>query len=186
MIGRIQHPKYHSIELMTENPLLLDGEIVYESDTGRHKIGDGVKSWHSLPYASDAEEIPAVTWKVQRGMLCIKPATDLKNPILKRCMIGILHYKNAKKRYRLNPQNGQKQSRPQNAGYKLVQDSFAREEITWTSVRINPIPFDATKANAAGWVPVISVVDLVKRWVKSMPDPNFAGGGNSSCIGALI
>lgn len=161
---------------MTEDPLLLDGEIVYESDTGRHKIGDGVKSWHSLPYASDAEEIPAVTWKVQRGMLCIKPATDLKNPILKRCMIGILHYKHAKKRYR-RLQGGGQEFRPRNAGYKLVQDSFAREEITWTSVRINPIPFDATKANAAGWVPVISVADLFQRWVTSVPDSDFVGGG---------
>lgn len=177
MIGRIQHPIYSAAALTAANPVLLNGEIVYESDTGRHKIGDGVNSWSSLPYASDAEEIPAVTWKVQAGILCVKPATDLKNPILKRCRIGILHYKNAKKRYRRNSQNGQKQSRPQNAGFKLVQDSTAWGELSWTSVRINPVPFDATKANAAGWTPVISVADLIKRWVTSKPDPNFAGGG---------
>ena len=51
MIGRIQHPKYTAAALKAANPLLLDGEVVYESDTGRHKIGDGVKGWNALPYA---------------------------------------------------------------------------------------------------------------------------------------
>ena len=165
MIGRIQHPKYTAAALKAANPLLLDGEVVYESDTGRHKIGDGVNKWTELPYPMNAEAVPAVTWKVQGGMLCVKPATDLKNPILKQCFVGILHYKNAKKRYRRNPQTGQTQNRPLNAGFKLVQDSFSRDEVNWTSVRINPVPFDATKVNAAGWMPIISVADLLERWV---------------------
>lgn len=176
--GRLQHPKYTEATLTAKNPLLLDGEVVYESDTGRHKIGDGVSRWTALSYAADTKSVPAVTWKVQDGMLCVKPATDLKNPILKQCFVGILHYKNAKKRYRLNPQTGQMQNRPANAGYKLVQDSFAREELSWTSVRINPIPFDVTKVNAAGWMPIISVADLLKRWVVQYANPIFCGGGN--------
>ena len=195
MIGRIQHPKYTAAALKAANPLLLDGEVVYESDTGRHKIGDGVNKWTELPYPMNAEAVPAVTWKVQGGMLCVKPATDLKNPILKQCFVGILHYKNAKKRYRRNPQTGQTQNRPLNAGFKLVQDSFSRDEVNWTSVRINPVPFDATeiigiqpaaftfvasngtKVNAAGWMPIISVADLLERWVVRSADPVFVGGG---------
>lgn len=177
MIGRIQHPKYTAAALKAANPLLLDGEVVYESDTGRHKIGDGVNKWTELPYPMNAEAVPAVTWKVQGGMLCVKPATDLKNPILKQCFVGILHYKNAKKRYRRNPQTGQTQNRPLNAGFKLVQDSFSRDEVNWTSVRINPVPFDATKVNAAGWMPIISVADLLERWVVRIADPVFVGGG---------
>lgn len=55
MIGRIQHPKYTAAALKAANPLLLDGEVVYESDTGRHKIGDGVKGWNALPYAGGGE-----------------------------------------------------------------------------------------------------------------------------------
>lgn len=51
MIGRIQHPRYTAAALAAANPQLLDGELVYESDTGRHKIGDGVKAWNALPYA---------------------------------------------------------------------------------------------------------------------------------------
>ena len=49
MIGRIQHPKYTAAALKAANPLLLDGEVVYESDTGRHKIGDGVNSGRNYP-----------------------------------------------------------------------------------------------------------------------------------------
>ncbi|MFQ8748849.1 MAG: hypothetical protein ACLR8T_12875 [Alistipes finegoldii] len=51
MKGRIQHPMYTAAALTAENPVLLAGEVVYESDTGRHKLGDGVKGWNALPYA---------------------------------------------------------------------------------------------------------------------------------------
>lgn len=36
--------------LAAANPVLLKGEVVYESDTRRRKIGDGVTAWKSLPY----------------------------------------------------------------------------------------------------------------------------------------
>lgn len=55
MIGRIQHPRYTAAALAAANPQLLDGELVYESDTGRHKIGDGVKAWNALPYAGGGD-----------------------------------------------------------------------------------------------------------------------------------
>ena len=47
--GRVQFPMF------TANPVLLKGEVVYESDTRRRKIGDGVTAWKSLPYESDGE-----------------------------------------------------------------------------------------------------------------------------------
>ncbi|MBE5048651.1 hypothetical protein [Alistipes onderdonkii] len=175
--GRVKHPRHTAAALTAVNPVLLDGEVVYESDTGRNKIGDEMNKWTALPYQTGAEAVQAVTWKVQNRMLCAKPATDLKNSILKQCFVGILHYKNAKKRYRRNLQTGQTQNRPANAGFKLVQDTFAREELAWTSVRINPVPFDATKVNAAGWMPIISVADLLKRWVVRISGPVFVGGG---------
>lgn len=46
---------YTATTLTTKNPVLLAGEVVYESDTGRHKIGDGVKVWSALPYAGGGE-----------------------------------------------------------------------------------------------------------------------------------
>ena len=51
MIGRLQLPQYTAAALTAANPVLLDGEVVYESDTRRHKIGDGIKAWNALPYA---------------------------------------------------------------------------------------------------------------------------------------
>ena len=78
MIGRIQHPKYTAAALKAANPLLLDGEVVYESDTGRHKIGDGVNKWTELPYPNECRSRPGGYVEVQGGMLCVKPATDLK------------------------------------------------------------------------------------------------------------
>lgn len=37
-----------------KNPILLQGEIGIEQDTGLFKIGDGVKTWGNLDYANDA------------------------------------------------------------------------------------------------------------------------------------
>ena len=36
--------------LFTENPLLEDGEICVNLETGKFKIGDGSQLWNSLPY----------------------------------------------------------------------------------------------------------------------------------------
>lgn len=41
---------YTAAALAAGNPVLLKGEIVYESDTRKHKIGDGVTAWNNLPY----------------------------------------------------------------------------------------------------------------------------------------
>ena len=49
--SRIQHPVYTAAVLKAKNPVLLKGEVVYESDTRKHKVGDGSTSWNTLPYA---------------------------------------------------------------------------------------------------------------------------------------
>lgn len=36
------------------NPTLEAGEPTYETDTGRHKVGDGARTWNQLPYVADA------------------------------------------------------------------------------------------------------------------------------------
>jgi hypothetical protein len=38
-------------EWTADNPVLAAGEPGYETDTQYFKIGDGVTSWNSLPYA---------------------------------------------------------------------------------------------------------------------------------------
>lgn len=50
--GRIQHPMYTAAALTAANPILLKGEVVYESDTRKRKVGDGVTAWKNLAYES--------------------------------------------------------------------------------------------------------------------------------------
>lgn len=52
IVTRIQN-KYDLASAWTENnPVLFVGELGYESDTGKFKIGDGKKNWNDLPYAA--------------------------------------------------------------------------------------------------------------------------------------
>lgn len=39
------------------NPTLAAGEIGFETDTGKFKIGDGALAWNSLPYATDGSKL---------------------------------------------------------------------------------------------------------------------------------
>jgi hypothetical protein len=38
-------------ELAATNPVLLEGQVGKEVDTGLFKIGDGVRNWNSIAYA---------------------------------------------------------------------------------------------------------------------------------------
>lgn len=46
------------------NPVLAEGEVGIEWDTGRQKNGNGTTAWNSLPYAGGGANIPA---NVQTG-----------------------------------------------------------------------------------------------------------------------
>lgn len=46
---------YTAAALAAANPVLLKGEVVYESDTRKRKIGDGITAWNNLPYESDSD-----------------------------------------------------------------------------------------------------------------------------------
>ena len=56
--SRIQHPVYTAAVLKAKNPVLLKGEVVYESDTCKYKIGDGSTAWNTLPYGGGNFEGP--------------------------------------------------------------------------------------------------------------------------------
>lgn len=62
--GRTQNPAYTAAVLKAKNPVLLKGEVVYESDTTRHKIGDGTTAWNALPYAKGDFDGPLAAEKV--------------------------------------------------------------------------------------------------------------------------
>lgn len=50
MSTRIQLRRDVAADWTSNNPTLADGELGYESDTGKLKIGDGATAWTSLPY----------------------------------------------------------------------------------------------------------------------------------------
>ena len=100
----------------------------------------------------------------------LRQTTDPADPILKRCSVGILHYKNARVR-----KSSAAKLRPTSSGFKLVQDRFSRDELSWTSTRIDPIPFESDKADKSGWLPVISVEALFGRWVTRISDTSYCG-----------
>lgn len=53
-----QHPVNTAVQWASINPILFPDEMVFESDTGLFKIGDGVRAWNDLPYsASSTKEI---------------------------------------------------------------------------------------------------------------------------------
>lgn len=45
-------PRMTAAALSNLNPILKNGQIVFEADTQKHKSGDGVTPWNSLPYGS--------------------------------------------------------------------------------------------------------------------------------------
>lgn len=53
-ISRIQFRRATATNWSSFNPTLLVGELGYETNTGKFKIGDGSTAWNSLSYATDA------------------------------------------------------------------------------------------------------------------------------------
>jgi hypothetical protein len=51
MAFRVQIRRDDSGNWNTNDPILLDGEFGYETDTGRFKIGNGIDSWSDLSYS---------------------------------------------------------------------------------------------------------------------------------------
>ena len=43
------------------NPVLAQGEMAVELDTGKFKIGDGIKDWNALPYPSNIGTLGSIT-----------------------------------------------------------------------------------------------------------------------------
>jgi hypothetical protein len=57
MYTRTQQRRGNAAEWTSVNPILADGEIGFERDTGRFKIGDGVVAWTALEYSAVSEAL---------------------------------------------------------------------------------------------------------------------------------
>lgn len=65
MTTRLQQRRDTASNWTSNNPTLAAGEIGYETDTKKFKIGDGSTAWTSLAYAFGAA--PALTFNAQVG-----------------------------------------------------------------------------------------------------------------------
>ena len=65
MTTRLQQRRDTAANWTSANPTLAQGEIGFETDTKKFKIGDGSTAWTSLAYAFGAA--PALTFNAQTG-----------------------------------------------------------------------------------------------------------------------
>lgn len=52
MANRLQMRRDTAANWTEVNPLLMEGEIGIETDTGKIKVGNGTDNWSSLPYVT--------------------------------------------------------------------------------------------------------------------------------------
>ena len=74
MTTRLQQRRDTAANWTSNNPTLAAGEIGYETDTAKFKIGNGSTAWTSLAYAYGAA--PALTFNIQTGTSYPLQASD--------------------------------------------------------------------------------------------------------------
>ena len=75
MTTRLQQRRDTAANWTSNNPTLATGEIGYETDTAKFKIGNGSTAWTSLAYAYGAA--PALTFNAQTGTSYTLATTDV-------------------------------------------------------------------------------------------------------------
>lgn len=60
MAERIQLRRDTAAAWALANPVLADGEIGFERDTGRLKVGDGVQNWNAIAYSFQRPDVSFV------------------------------------------------------------------------------------------------------------------------------
>lgn len=83
---------YTAAALVAANPLLLKGEVVYESDTRKRKVGDGISKWNDLVYDAGGEQ-PEMTPVVGADSVAdflgtSAPMTDVLQKVIAATAIG--------------------------------------------------------------------------------------------------
>lgn len=72
---RYQQPSDTSYNWSKYNPVLLLGEIGYETDTGKFKIGNGHSTWEDIEYFSSGEAVAGITVDTEKQSI----VSDLLN-----------------------------------------------------------------------------------------------------------
>ena len=74
-LTRMQQRRGPAAEWIDANTILASGEIGYETDTKKFKIGDGVTAWPSLPYFENEVDVAAAIQAAVDGILDLPPET---------------------------------------------------------------------------------------------------------------
>lgn len=74
----IQQRRDNSATWTSVNPVLLLGEVGWETDTNKAKLGDGVTAWSALPYAIESAPVTSVAGKTGAVAL-VKADVGLSN-----------------------------------------------------------------------------------------------------------
>lgn len=74
-LSRMQQRRGPSADWLDANTILASGEIGYETDTKKFKIGDGVTAWPSLPYFENEVDVAAAIQAAVDGILDLPPET---------------------------------------------------------------------------------------------------------------
>lgn len=77
MSVRIQIKRDTAANWTTNDPTLLEGELGYETDTGKFKIGDGSSLWSALSYFEDASDITETVQDAVGAMIADTNTVDL-------------------------------------------------------------------------------------------------------------
>jgi len=77
MTSRLQQRRDTAANWTSNNPTLATGEIGFETDTKKFKIGDGSTAWTSLAYAYGAA--PTLTINAQTGTSYTLASSDVGN-----------------------------------------------------------------------------------------------------------
>ena len=201
---RTQLPVYTAETLAAKNPVLLKGEVVYESDTRKHKVGDGTTAWNSLPYAGGVDTpdtIPAanveqdashrfVTDTEKDRWNAVSPSVP--NLIWKvsegsflikpSCSLDdpilaqcyIGFIRYKRRRNRKDRRVMPYRDRPDDIGYHLV-DTDDFPKPEWAVEKLSPIPFDIEQAKASnGWMRVNKVRTICARFIEEVADSTYA------------
>ena len=61
MAVRIQIRRGLAAQWTSANPLLAEGELASETDTGKFKVGNGVDYWNDLDYANSVSQLGSLS-----------------------------------------------------------------------------------------------------------------------------
>ena len=90
MAERIQIRRDTAANWTNVNPVLANGEMGWETDTGYIKVGDGTTAWNSLAYRKDQVSDTAYDKSTWDGVTGIAPS---KNAV--RDKLKLLHCKSS-------------------------------------------------------------------------------------------